>query len=152
MTHPLIPTIQTLAEPIAAQLNLTIVNIIFQTNKNPPNLRIDIQNSASDTTLEDCEKMSRLLEETLDQNQTIPSAYTLEISSPGISNDLTGDREFISFKGFPVIVETKTTFKKKTQWQGRLQGRDQTSVYLNCKGKIVTIPRDIVDKVQLENL
>ena len=43
--------------------------------------------------------MSRLLEETLDQENIIHSAYTLEISSPGIGNNLTTDREFVTFKG-----------------------------------------------------
>ena len=113
MTNPLITSIKKLAEPIAEQLKLKIVNIIFQSNKNPANLRIDIQNLSGDTSLENCEKMSRLLEETLDKENVISLAYTLEVSSPGISNNLTTDREFISFKGFPIVVETNTVFKKK---------------------------------------
>jgi ribosome maturation factor RimP len=151
MTNPLIKSIKTLAEPIAEQLNLKIVNIIFQTNKNPANLRIDIKNLLGETSLENCEKMSRLLEESLDKENIIPLAYTLEISSPGISNQLTTDREFISFRGFPVIVETNTVFKKRTKWQGKLQGRDEESVYVNCKGKIVKIPRNIISQVELES-
>ena len=151
MTNPLITSIKTLAEPIAEQLNLKIVNIIFQSNKSPANLRIDIENLSGDTSLENCEKMSCLLEETLDKENVISSAYTLEVSSPGISNNLTTDREFISFKGFPIVVETNTVFKKRTQWQGKLQGRDEKSVYVNCKGKIVKIPRNIISKVELEN-
>lgn len=58
-------------------------------------------------------KMSRQLEEILDVENTLPSTYVLEISSPGIGNNLESDREFVSFKGFPVIVETNTIFKKK---------------------------------------
>ena len=151
MSHPLTSSIQTIAEPIAEQLDLKIVNIIFQTNKSPANLRIDIESLSGDTSLDNCEKMSRQLEEILDQDNVIPGAYTLEISSPGISNQLTTDREFISFKGFPVIVETNTVYKKKTQWQGRLQGRDEESVYVNNKGKIVSIPRELIAKVELTN-
>lgn len=150
MTHPLIPHILEIATPIAQALNLEIVNIVFQSNKNPPVLRVDIQNLSGDTSLDNCEKMSRQLEETLDAQNIIPSAYVLEISSPGIGDNLTHDREFISFKGFPVIVESSTEYKKHTQWQGTLQGRDEKAVYVNCKGKIVSIPREIVTKVQLE--
>ena len=151
MTHPLIPNITEIAESIAKDLNLEIVNLVFQTNKNPPVLRIDIRNLSGDTSLDNCEKMSRLLEETLDAKDIIPFAYVLEISSPGIGNNLTTEREFISFKGFPVIVETNTIYKKNTQWLGNLQGRDEKAIYINCKGKIVAIPRDIVKQVQLEN-
>ena len=151
MSHPLTSSIKNVADPIAEQLDLKIVKITFETNKSPANLRIDIENISGDTSLDNCEKMSRQLEEVLDQDNVIPGAYTLEISSPGISNNLTTDREFISFKGFPILVETNTVYKKKTQWQGRLQGRDEESVYVNAKGRIVSIPRDIIAKVELTN-
>lgn len=151
MTHPLIPSILELAEPIAHRLNLEIANIVLQTNKNPPVLRIDIQGMTGDTSLDDCEQMSRQLEESLDEENIIPFTYVLEISSPGIGNNLESEREFISFKGFPVIVETDARFKQKTQWEGTLQGRDEKFVYLNCKGKINKIPREIVKSVQLYN-
>ena len=59
MTHPLIPPILDLAIPIAAELGLDIVDVAFQTNKRPPVLRIDIRNLQQDTSLDDCEKMSR---------------------------------------------------------------------------------------------
>ncbi len=151
MTHPLIPNITEIAQSIAQELNLEIVTLAFQTNKNPPVLRVDIRNQSGDTSLDNCEKMSRLLEETLDARDIIPSAYMLEISSPGIGDNLITDREFISFKGFPVMVETNTEYKKHTRWQGNLQGRDEKAIYINCKGKMVSIPRDIVTRVRLEN-
>ncbi len=150
MTHPLIPEITNLAIPIAEKLNLTIVNIIFQTNKNPPVLRVDIQNRETDTSLDNCEQMSRQLEEILDSQAIIPHHYVLEISSPGVSENLETERDFLTFKGFPILIETSTPFKKSNQWQGNLQGRDEQSIFLNCKGKIVTIPREIVTRVTLE--
>ncbi len=152
MTHPLIPDIKNLAIPIAEKLNLSIVNLVFQTNVNPPVLRIDIKNTTDiDTSLDNCEQMSRQLEEFLDAKQIIPFPYVLEISSPGLSENLASDRDFITFKGFPVLIETNTPYKKSTQWQGNLQGRNEQSVLLNCKGKIVKIPREIVTKVTLVN-
>ncbi|WP_017293477.1 ribosome maturation factor RimP [Geminocystis herdmanii] len=151
MTHPLIPNITEIAQPIAQDLNLEIVNLVFLSNHNPPVLRVDIRNLSGDTSLDNCEKMSRLLEKTLDANNIIPSAYVLEISSPGIGENLTSDREFISFKGFPVMVETNIEYKKRTQWEGNLQGRDEKAIYINCKGKMVAIPREIVTRVKLEN-
>ena len=103
MTHPLIPDLLHLATPIAENLGLEVVDIVFQTNKRPPVLRVDIRNLAGDTGLEDCEQMSRSLETALDSQEILPGAYVLEISSPGISRQLSSEREFQSFKGFPVI-------------------------------------------------
>ncbi|MBL1211619.1 ribosome maturation factor RimP [Geminocystis sp. GBBB08] len=151
MTHPLIANITEIAKSVAQELNLEIVDLTFLTHKNPPILRVYINNPSGDTSLDNCEKMSCLLEEILDAKDIIPSAYMLEISSPGIGENLTTDREFISFKGFPVMIETTTEYKKRTQWQGNLQGRDEKAIHINCKGKMVAIPREIVIRVKLEN-
>lgn len=150
MTHPLIPQIVDLASPLAAKLNLELVEVVFQTNKTPPVLRVNIRNLIKDTGLEDCEQMSRILETQLDAQEIIPGAYVLEVSSPGIARNLTTDRDFISFKGFAVVVETVETYKKHKQWQGTLQGRDENFVYLNQKGRKVSIPRNLIDRVQFD--
>ena len=150
MTHPLIPQIVDLASPIAEKLNLELVDVVFQTNKNPPVLRINVRNLLQDTGLEDCEQMSRTLEAQLDSTAIVPGAYVLEVSSPGISRTLSSDRDFVSFKGFAVTVTTIEPYKKRTQWQGTLQGRDENSVYLNQKGKKTAIPRELVHTVQFD--
>jgi len=151
MTHPLIPKIIELASPLAQDLNLELVDAVFQTNKTPPILRIDIKNPHGDTSLANCEQMSRILEEKLDLSEVIPGAYVLEISSPGISRTLTTDREFVAFKGFTVNVKTFAPYKNHKQWQGRLQSRDEVAIHINQKGKAIAIPRELVAKVQLDD-
>ena len=151
MTHPVVPQIIELASPLAEDLNLELVDAVFQTNKTPPILRIDVRNPTADTSLENCEQMSRILEEKLDLAKIISGAYVLEISSPGISRTLTTEREFIAFKGFAVTVKTFAPYKGKKQWQGRLQQRDETAVHLNQKGKAIAIPRELIAKVQLDD-
>lgn len=151
MTHPVVPQIIELASPLAEDLNLELVDAVFQTNKTPPILRIDVRNLSADTSLENCEQMSRILEEKLDLAEIIPGAYVLEISSPGISRTLTTDREFIAFKGFAVTIKTFAPYKNKKQWRGRLQQRDETAIHINQKGKAIAIPRELVAKVQLDD-
>ncbi len=149
MTHPVVPQIIELATPLARELNLAVVDVVFQTNKKPAVLRIDVRNLNTDTSLEDCEQMSRALEAQLDLAEIIPSSYVLEISSPGISRTLTTEREFIAFKGFPVTVKTFAPYKQQKEWWGNLQGRDETAIYINQKGKAIAIPRELVAKVSL---
>lgn len=151
MTHPLIPQILEIAAPIAEQLGLEVVGAVFQTNKKPPVLRVDVRNRQTDTSLDDCEKMSRALEEQLDATPAIPDAYILEISSPGISRQLVSDREFIAFKGFPVLIKTYSPYQGQKEWRGLLQGRDEQAVYLNQKGRAIALPRDAIAKVQLDD-
>lgn len=149
MAHPLVPQIIELATPVAEDLQLEVVGVVFHTNQNPPVLRIDIRNPQQDTGLDDCERMSRAMEATLDQTNIIPDAYVLEISSPGISRELTSDREFISFKGFAVLVSASSPDKGQQEWSGQLIRRDERAIYLNIKGREVAIPRSLVTKVQL---
>jgi ribosome maturation factor RimP len=151
MTHPLIPNLLALAEPIAQDLGLEIVEMVFQTNKRPPVLRVDIRSLDSDTGLEDCEKMSRALETRLDSEEILPEAYVLEISSPGISRQLTTDREFIAFKGFAVIVTTREEGSGPKEWRGKLQGRDEKTLYLNQKGRAISLSRPSVVNVRLDD-
>ncbi len=150
MAHPLIPQIIDLATPVAESLGLEIVGAVFHTNQRPPVLRVDIRNPSQDTGLDDCERMSRALEPALDAADIIPDAYVLEISSPGISRQLITDREFISFKGFTVVVNTSQPYEGQPQWTGQLIKRDENAVYLNQKGRAVAIPRSLITRVQLE--
>ena len=150
MTHPLVPKIIDLAKPVAQELGLELVGVVFHTNQSPPVLRVDIRNPAQDTGLDDCERMSRALEASLDVAQIVPDAYTLEISSPGISRQLTTDREFISFKGFPVIVSTSPAHEGQQEWRGKLISRDETAVYLNKKGRKIAISCSLITQVLLD--
>ncbi|UKO98409.1 ribosome maturation factor RimP [Nostoc sp. UHCC 0870] len=150
MAHPLVPQITDLAIPVAEQLGLEVVGIVFHTNQRPPVLRVDIHNPVQDIGLDDCERMSRALEAVLDATEIIPDAYVLEVSSPGISRELVTDREFISFKGFPVIVSTSPSYEGQQEWNGQLIRRDETKIYLNQKGRVIEIPRSLITRVQLD--
>lgn len=148
MTHPLIPQIMDLATPVAESLGLELVGAVFHTNHRPPVLRVDIRNQELDTGLDDCERMSRALEAALDASGIIPDAYVLEVSSPGVPNLLTSDRDFVSFKGFTVVVAAAQPFSGQQQWIGQLIRRDEMAVHLNLKGRTIAIPREIVSRVQ----
>lgn len=149
MVHPVVPQVIDLATPVAEQLGLEVVSAVFYTNQKPPVLRVDIRNQTQDTGLDDCERMSRELEAALDEVDLIPSAYVLEVSSPGTSRILDSDREFIAFRGFPVVVSTREPFEGQQEWVGQLVRRDEQAVHLTQKGRTLAIPRDLVYRVQL---
>ncbi len=149
MTHPLVPQILALATPIAQTLGLEVVGAVFHTNQAPPVLRVDVRNAQGDTGLDDCEVMSRALEACLDAENLLSEPYVLEISSPGLSEILSSDRDFTSFRGFPVQVVVDPPHDGQRHWQGRLIRRDEAAVYLNQRGRTLAIPRDCVQQVQL---
>jgi len=75
--------------------------------------------------------------------------FEVLVASPGVSNILKIDRDYESFKGFPVIATTTTEFKKKTKFEGTLVERTEAAVVLSLKGRVVKIPRDLIDQVRL---
>ncbi|MEA5489314.1 MULTISPECIES: ribosome maturation factor RimP [Pseudanabaena] len=152
MSHPLIPQIFQIAEEVASPLGLEVVDVVLHTNKNPVVLRVDIRNPDQNTGLDDCERMSRSLEPTLDAIDLIPHAYVLEISSPGAERQLQGDREFVAFRGFMVNVCTTTPHDGKQSWSGHLVSRNETHVTISIKGRIVNIPRELVERVELTKM
>lgn len=152
MSHPLIPQIFQTAEEVASPLGLEVVDVVLHTNKNPIVLRVDIRNLDQDTGLDDCERMSRALEAVLDEIDLIPHAYVLEISSPGAERQLQGDREFVAFRGFMINVSTTVPHDGKQSWSGHLMARNETYVTISIKGRIVNIPRELVDRVELAKM
>ncbi len=57
--------------------------------------------------LDTCSKVSRALGAVLDVEDPIKSAYTLEVSSPGLDRFLTAMEDFKRFEGFEIKLETK---------------------------------------------
>ncbi|MEM6445479.1 MAG: ribosome maturation factor RimP [Cyanobacteria bacterium P01_D01_bin.123] len=153
MTHPLAVEVERLARPIAQSLGLDVVRVVFHTNQRPPVMRVDIHRPDADneTSHADCEALSRALDARLDEADVVPGNYLLEVSSPGVSAHLRSDRDFAAFKGFAVTVTVEPPHKGRTQWIGTLQGRDDKAVTLSCKGRKVTLPREIVRDVELQD-
>ena len=71
------------------------------------------------------------------------------LASPGVGEDLYREIDFTVFKGFPVTVTTTEEHKKKKSFEGSLIERTDKHVVVSQKGRIVKVPREIIDKVSL---
>mmetsp|Transcript_225 Transcript_225/g.410 ORF Transcript_225/g.410 Transcript_225/m.410 type:complete len:124 (+) Transcript_225:679-1050(+) len=100
--------------------------------------------------IDECTQVSRALGNRLENAPFMEDRpYNLVVSTPGAKEVLTRDREFLSFKGFPVLLTTTEPFKKKTEFQGNLHNRDEEFVRVNIRGRIVQVPRELVKEVRL---
>ncbi len=101
-------------------------------------------------TIDDCAYASTVIGEYLDSIDVLGEEnYTLEVTTPGTKDELTKDREFHAFKGFCVKVTTSEPVKGHSEFIGNLQGRSDTAITVNVKGRSVNIPRRSVSVVKL---
>ena len=75
--------------------------------------------------------------------------FTLEISSEGIGEILTEEKDFQVFKGFPIEVTYQDLKKIEQQSNGLLLKRSDNDLQINQKGKIQRIPVEDVIQVRL---
>jgi len=101
-------------------------------------------------TVEDCAEISRSVSALLDVEDPIPSAYSLEVSSPGIDRPLTRAQDFERFAGFEAKVETHRPVDGRKRFRGRLLGLDEASqVRLEIETQEVLIPYADIHRAKL---
>ena len=150
MAHPLIPELEPLVQRVAAAAGFTAVEVHLLTHRIPMTVQVLVRRGdGSDVSLDDCAALSAPLAEALEASDLLSSAYVLEVSSPGIGEELSSDRDFQSFRSFPVAVERRTDAGATQTQEGLLLGRDDQAVLLNVRGRTVRIPREAVLRVRL---
>lgn len=82
------------------------VEIDFARENDKDILKIFIYSKTKPVTLDDCEKISRSIDEFLDE--LIDFKYSLEVSSPGLTRKLKSEKEYLIFVGKIVLITTKT--------------------------------------------
>lgn len=144
-------TVYSIAKPIAESLNLEIWDVKFV--KEGPNryLRIFIDND-SGITLDDCEKMSRAINEPLDELDPIPFSYILEVCSPGIERELTKDWHFQKYIGSEIVIKfIRPNENKEKESVGTLVNFDKNFITIKTSDeKILNSDRKNISHVNLK--
>ncbi len=125
---------EAVVERVITELGYTYVGIEFKKNgENGAELIIAIDKEGG-VDLDDCEKVSRALDEPLDNANPVEDAYVLVVSSPGLDRTIKTEREFKWAEGKEVDVKL---FAKDENGN-----KDFTGVLLNSDGEGFTIKTD----------
>jgi ribosome maturation factor RimP len=80
----------------------------------------------------------------------IAETHEIEVTTPGASDELTGDIMFRAYKGFDVICQQRDNKTKKIKTvEGRLVERNEEFIIINIKGRIKKMKNDTVVSVRL---
>ena len=142
--------LEILLQGIAKEFNLKIYSLNLMTNQNPVLVKIIIcKTNDDDITLEDCSRFNSPAAAVIENSNLLKCSYVLEISSQGVSDELTSERDFKTFKGFPVNVELNQKNSQIKFLNGLLYEKSKDYLAINIKGKIKKIPFNEVLKVSL---
>ena len=142
--------LEILLKKVADVRDLEICSLNIQTNQNPIILKIIIKKTnGDDVTVNDCALFNTPASEEIENSNLLNCSYVLEISSQGVSDELTSERDFKTFKGFPVNVELNQKNSKIKFLNGLLYEKSKDFLAINIKGKIKKIPFNEVLKISL---
>lgn len=105
-------------------------------------------------TVDDCERVSRAVSDTLDAADPIAARYTLEVSSPGLDRVLRTRAHFERFAGARVRLEMMQPIDGRKRFSGRLAEVGASEITLELEsGKAtlsrVTLPIDDIHRARL---
>ena len=142
--------LDTLLKKVADKWDFEICSLKLQTNQNPIVIEIIIKKTnGDDISLDDCAIFNNPVSEEIENSNLLNCSYVLEISSQGVSDELTSERDFKTFRGFPVNVELNQKNSKIKFLNGLLYEKAKDYLAINIKGKIKKIPFDEVLKISL---
>jgi len=146
----LVTDLERLVSPLAAAAALRLEGLHLHTHRIPMTVQVMVRRAdGSDVNLDDCAAFSSPLGEALEVAALLEAPFVLEVSSPGIGEELSTDRDFISFRSFPVAVHRQAAVGSETIQEGLLLERDAEAVRLNVRGRTVKVPRSEVVRVRL---
>lgn len=139
-------------EARAAERGIDVVDVeVVGATKAPcVRVRIDHADESLDTiTLDEVTEETEWISETLDELDPIPSSFTLEVSSPGLSRPLRKPRDFERFAGQTVQVSL-VPGEGRRRYTGTLLGIEDGSVSLEVDGQRVSVSYDDIRKCTIK--
>ena len=96
-----------------------------------------------------CADVSRHVSDLLDVEEILPSAYTLEVSSPGMDRLLFRDSQYLAHVGEKLDVRLNYPFEGRKKIVGLLAGMEDNSVVLQVEDNEYLLPIENVQKARI---
>src|SRR6185503_19232258 len=137
-----------LLAPVVAGVGYQLWELEFTPRSGGGLLRLYID-SPGGITVDDCERVSRAVSDTLDSADPIPSQYTLEVSSPGLDRVLRTREHFERFAGERVKLEMMQPIEGRKRFAGRLLGVGESEITLELESGRISLPIEDIHRARL---
>jgi len=141
--------LETLLTPILDAMGYDMVRLQISGSKRPTMQVMAERRDGVAMTVEDCAEISRAISAVLDVEDPFDTAYSLEVSSPGIDRPLVRAQDYERFEGFQARVELREPVQGQRRFKGQLAGVKDGKILLNQEGTTVELPLVQVQRAKL---
>lgn len=118
--------------PVIEDMGFELVRIRLMGGKTAT-LQIMAERPEGGIEVDECAKISTAVSAVLDVEDPIVDQYNLEVSSPGIDRPLTRLKDFETYEGYEVKIETTELIDGQRRFKGMLAGVEGEEVLLNLE-------------------
>ncbi|CAM4318624.1 MAG: ribosome maturation factor RimP [Paenibacillus macerans] len=141
-------TVEQMVTPYLEEHGFELVDVEYVKEGSNWFLRVFVDKDGG-IDIDDCGRISEYLSEKLDENDPIPSAYFLEVSSPGAERPLKKAEDVSKAVGKDVFVTTYEPVGGLKEFEGRLLSFENGELVVEVGKKSHTIPYSKVASARL---
>ena len=149
--------VRVVASRVAESYGLEIFDVQFRREAPGMILRVQIDRpgpaarAEDSVSVEDCARVSRDMSAILDVEDMVPTAYTLEVSSPGLDRPLRRPDDYSRFAGRRAKIVMRERVDGQGFFKGRLGGVDGAEVLIEADdGRMHRVPLSLITRANLE--
>jgi ribosome maturation factor RimP len=153
----LIERVRAIADRVAGSYELEIFDVQFRRESSGMVLRVRLDRPGpsavpeDSVSVDDCARVSRDLSAMLDVEDIVPTAYTLEVSSPGLDRPLRHLPDYRRFEGRRAKLVMREAVDGQTFFKGVLRGVEDTDVLIESDDRRRhRVPFGIITRANLE--
>ena len=157
MAVDVVEKVRAIASRVEVSYGLEIFDVQFRREAPGMVLRIRIDRPGSKATADDsvtvdeCAKVSRDLSAIFDVDDVVPTAYTLEVSSPGLDRPLTRAEDYARFAGRRAKIVMRGKIDGQGYFKGQLGGIEDGHVLIEGEDRRThRVPLDVITRANLE--
>lgn len=132
-----------LARPIAEENGCTLWDVEYVKEAGTWFLRVYIDKEGG-VDIDDCEAVSRVVSDLLDEADPIEGSYVFEVSSAGAERPLKRPSDFAKFLGSPVLVKLYKARDGRKEFAGTLAGYEDGTILLTVGKETLSFPKNEV--------
>ena len=125
LSNQTVTELKVLTSRSATNHGFDVTDFKMSTHLNSLSIQVNIRHKNPDktVTISDCSSLNQYIDEAIQDSLILDQPFTLEISSEGIGEILTREKDFQVFKGFPIEVTYQDLKKIEQQTNGFLLKR-----------------------------